>query len=189
MWKPVILIENLFWLKGNLASWMFHGNFLLHTSIACEQKQRQGGWVCCANLVIVKQIYDLPLHQAVIAFLLRIIYWHPLPIWWQFLSDQSCLQTACNKVLFSAQAMFHYSIVQFIFFFCKLILHLNASNNYTKYGTMTYLVTKCHYWPSQTAKDDGKDMDKQWRKRWRRRQKVGRRHPDLLPGREEHGGG
>lgn len=111
----------------------------------------------------------------------------------QYDGSSSLTRAACKqpaiKFYFLHRLCFIIQLFSSFFFFCKLILHLNASNNYTKYGTMTYLVTKCHYWPSQTAKDDGKDMDKQWRKRWRRRQKVGRRHPDLLPGREEHGGG
>lgn len=82
MWKLVIILENPFQSKGILASRRFDGNFLVHRrSPPKKQKQRQGGRVCCANLVIVWQIYDLQLHRTVIAFLLlHIIYWHPLPI-------------------------------------------------------------------------------------------------------------
>lgn len=77
MWKLVILtvpLQRKFWLCGGSMETFWC------TGIAPKQKQRQRGWVCCTNLVIVRQIYDLQLHHAVIAFLLHIIYWHPLPI-------------------------------------------------------------------------------------------------------------
>lgn len=45
MWKLVILIENLFQ--------SLHGCFMETFWCTGKQKQRKGGWVCCANLVIV----------------------------------------------------------------------------------------------------------------------------------------
>lgn len=74
MWKLVIILENPFQSRGILASRRFDGNFLVHRRSPQKQKQRQGGRVCCANLVIVWQIYDLQLHRAVIAFFYYISY-------------------------------------------------------------------------------------------------------------------
>lgn len=53
--------------------------FGAQASLQNRNKYREDGFVV-TNLVIVRQIYDLQLRRAVIAFLLHIIYWHLLPI-------------------------------------------------------------------------------------------------------------